>query len=85
MAHPSPPRQWQPPRPYGLLHRGAEIDATYPRKWQRVEAFRTVLEATAQPVWIGLRVSTAKGILDAEAVLKAALPPVGRCTRTSRA
>lgn len=32
-----------------LLHRGAEIDTAYPRKWQWVEAFRTVLEATAQP------------------------------------
>lgn len=60
-----------------LLHRGAEIDATYPRKWQRVEAFRTVLEATAQPGVDWPARQYGKGILDAEAVLKAALPPVG--------
>ncbi len=57
-----------------LLHRGADIAAAYPEKWQRIEAFKRIVTRTAQPGvnWNPNLYGT--GILDAYATLTADLP-----------
>ena len=59
-----------------LTHRAQEINLKYRKTWMRVCAFREIAKATARvpPVW-GPGVAGA-GILNAEAVLGAALPDV---------
>jgi hypothetical protein len=57
-----------------LAHHGAALDQAYPKPWQRIEAFRTVVQQTARvpPVWnVG---AFGAGILDIEALLGAPLP-----------
>jgi subtilisin family serine protease len=56
-----------------LRARGAEIAAGYAEPWQRVEAFRRLLRDTAQPI-VGRRPDNGTGIVDIEALLRAALP-----------
>jgi len=58
-----------------LAHHGAALDAAYPLPWQRVEAFRELARQTARvpPGWNPGAFGT--GILDVEALLRAALPP----------
>ena len=57
-----------------LRLRGAELAAAYPRKWQRVEAFKRVVTASVQAGEGWNRNLYGAGLLDAEATLKAALP-----------
>lgn len=57
-----------------LRYRGDEIAVKYPQKWQRVEAFKRLVTATAQPGVEWNRSLYGAGILDAAAVLKAELP-----------
>ncbi len=60
-----------------LLLRGDEIRAAYPEKWQRVEAFKTVVKGSVQPGVEWNRNLYGEGILDALATLRAALPEAG--------
>ena len=57
-----------------LAHHGSAIAQRYPLPWQRVEAFKEVLKATASapPGWRPGAFGT--GVLDAHAVLSAPLP-----------
>lgn len=57
-----------------LAHRGAEISAAYPQRWQRVEAFKALASSTAVPGpnWQGG--SFGAGVLDVRALLDAPLP-----------
>lgn len=57
-----------------LRHRGEEIAAKYPQKWQRVEAFKYLVTRTAMPGVEWNRNLYGSGILDAAAVLRAELP-----------
>lgn len=57
-----------------LRYRDQEIRASYPHKWQRVEAFKRIVTRTAQPGTEWNRNLYGAGILDAEAALKAELP-----------
>lgn len=57
-----------------LLHKGDAIAGAYPQKWQRVEAFRRILALTAQQEAGWNHDLYGAGILNAEAVLAAALP-----------
>jgi subtilisin family serine protease len=57
-----------------LRYRGDEIRKAYPQKWQRVEAFKGLVTATAQPGKEWNRYLYGAGILDAWAVLDALLP-----------
>lgn len=59
-----------------LLARGADIAAAYGEPWQRVEAFRQLLRATAQPI-VGPQPGNGTGILDIEALVRAELPAAG--------
>lgn len=58
-----------------LRHHGRVIRDTYRKRWQWVEAFKHILKSKAQPGvdWDPRRYGA--GILDAHAVLMAALPP----------
>jgi subtilisin family serine protease len=56
-----------------LLRHGAALDSAYPEPWQRVEAFRGLLRATRRPI-NGAPPANGSGVLDIEALLKAALP-----------
>ncbi|WP_300437172.1 S8/S53 family peptidase [Zoogloea sp.] len=58
-----------------LLYRGEEIRARYPQKWQRVEAFKTLVKDTASAGGDWNREQYGEGILDAYAALRADLPP----------
>jgi subtilisin family serine protease len=55
-----------------LRHREAEI-AAYPKPWQRVEAFRTLLK-TSKGALSGLLPPNGTGLLDIEKLLKTPLP-----------
>lgn len=58
-----------------LAHRGAEIAAAYAQPWERVAAFTEIVRRSTHvpPNWqLG---AFGTGVLDAEAVLNAALPP----------
>lgn len=57
-----------------LRHREAEIRATYPKPWQRVEAFRTLLKKSKGHL-SGLRPANGSGMLDIEKLLRTKLPP----------
>jgi subtilisin family serine protease len=57
-----------------LRHREAEIAATYPKPWQRVEAFRHLLK-TSKGALSGLLPANGTGLLDIEKLLKTPLPP----------
>jgi hypothetical protein len=57
-----------------LLYRGEEIRAL-PQKWQRVEAFKTLVKDTASAKSDWNREQYGEGILDAHAALRADLPP----------
>jgi subtilisin family serine protease len=59
-----------------LVARGAEIAAGYPQPWQRIEAFRLLLQATAIPL-VGPQLENGTGILNIEALLRAPLPAAG--------
>jgi subtilisin family serine protease len=63
-----------------LARRGAEIESAYPRAWQRVEAFKALLRATAQPgkAWQDVH---GPGILDAGTLLDSDLPSASDLTR----
>lgn len=65
-----------------LLARGADIAAAYVEPWQRVEAFRRLLRATAQPV-VGPVQPPGTGILDLAALLRAPLPAAGTLAKAS--
>ncbi|MBZ8144075.1 hypothetical protein CLD22_30355, partial [Rubrivivax gelatinosus] len=64
-----------------LAHHGADLDARYAQPWQRVEAFRSVLRASARvpPGWQPGAFGT--GIVDVAAVLQAELPPASALVR----
>lgn len=68
-----------------LLHRGDEIAAKYPQKWQRVEAFKRLVTHTAQPGVEWNRNLYGAGILDAAAVLEAELPDPDELVKDSPA
>lgn len=57
-----------------LRHREGEIAAEYPKPWQRVEAFRTLLK-TSKGALSGLRPPNGTGLLDIEKLLRTPLPP----------
>jgi subtilisin family serine protease len=57
-----------------LAHRGQDIDRAYGEPWQRVEAFRHIVRATATPIDSFIADQFGAGILDARAVLEADLP-----------
>lgn len=57
-----------------LLHHGDEIATKYEHKWQRVEAFKRLVTLTAQAGVEWNRNIYGAGILDATALLEAALP-----------
>ncbi len=59
-----------------LLARKDDLAEAYSEPWQRVEAFRRLLRATAKPI-DGGRTRNGTGILDIEALLQANLPPAG--------
>ena len=65
-----------------LLLRGDDIDRTYGRAWQRVEAFRRLLRTTARPV-NGAAPANRTGVLDIEKLLLAALPPAAGLTKAA--
>jgi subtilisin family serine protease len=56
-----------------LVKHRARLDAAYPEPWQRVEAFRRLLRDTRSPI-NGAPPANGSGVLDIEALLKAALP-----------
>ena len=58
-----------------LAHHGAALDVSYPLAWQRVEAFRTVARQTARVPTVWNPGAFGSGILDIDALLRAALPP----------
>lgn len=58
-----------------LLCRGEEIRTRYPQKWQRVEAFKTLVKGTASAGGDWNREQYGEGILDAYAALRVDLPP----------
>lgn len=58
------------------LLRGAEIRGKYPMRWQWVEAFRKLLQSTAQPGVGWNRRMYGPGLLDAKGLLDAPLPIV---------
>ena len=58
-----------------LAHHAAFLDALYPRPWQRVEAFRTVVRASARVPAVWNPGAFGAGIIDVAAVLNEPLPP----------
>jgi subtilisin family serine protease len=68
-----------------LRYRGEEIRQNYPQKWQRVEAFKSLVKGTAQPGIEWNRYLYGAGILDARAVLDAPLPAVDSLIRDESA
>lgn len=58
------------------LLRGDEIRAKYPMRWQWVEAFRNLLQSSAQPGVGWNRRMYGPGLLDARALVEAVLPSV---------
>lgn len=65
-----------------LLARKDAIAAGYAEPWQRVEAFRRLLRATAAPIARD-RPANGTGILDIEALLRADLPAAGLLRKAS--
>ncbi|RZT94962.1 S8 family peptidase [Rivibacter subsaxonicus] len=57
-----------------LTHRAAELDAAYPQRWQRIEAFRALARATARVPAVWQPGSFGTGVLDVAALLDADLP-----------
>jgi serine protease len=68
-----------------LRYRRDEIRQNYPQKWQRVEAFKSLVTGTAQPGIEWNRYLYGAGILDARAVLDAPLPAVDSLMRDESA
>lgn len=60
-----------------LLARGRDIEVKYSEPWQRVEAFRSLLRSTANPI-NGERPSNRTGVLDIPKLLTAPLPAASR-------
>jgi subtilisin family serine protease len=60
-----------------LAFHGDALDDAYPEPWQRIEAFRTLIKSTSQPVAGDYPVHNGTGILDIEALLDADLLAVG--------
>lgn len=58
-----------------LAHHGKQLDIAYPQPWQRVEAFKVVAKATAQPMPEQQPGSFGAGVLNIGALLQAPLPP----------
>jgi subtilisin family serine protease len=61
-----------------LVHHRDTIDSLYQLPWQRVEAFRSVLRSTSQPIKGAYWPDKKRGILDIEALLKAKLPAANK-------
>ena len=59
-----------------LAHHGASLDAAYPLRWQRVEAFRLLATQTVRTPSPWQPGSFGSGVLDVEALLNAPLPDV---------
>ena len=57
-----------------LVKRGEEIEDKYEHRWQRVEAFRSLVRSTRQDMEGDYQPAAGTGILDISAVLDAALP-----------
>lgn len=57
-----------------LAFHGDELDSAYPEPWQRVEAFRKLIQSTSQDVEGDYWPNKDRGILNIEALLKAKLP-----------
>ncbi len=57
-----------------LAYHGDDIDRSYPLGWQRIEAFRSLLLSTQQPLKGKNPPSNAAGILNIHALLTAPLP-----------
>ena len=57
-----------------LAFHGEKIDDTYPEPWQRVEAFRKLIQSTSQKVAGDYWPDKKRGILNIQALLKAKLP-----------
>jgi hypothetical protein len=57
-----------------LAKHGAALDAAYPNRWQRVEAFRTLAQKTAMPMPNQQPGSFGAGILNIGNLLAAELP-----------
>ncbi len=66
-----------------LRLRDAEIDATYSKPWQRVEAFRLLLKQTAAPI-NGASPANGSGVLDIERLLQAPLPDRSKLTKAAK-
>ena len=66
-----------------IRHHGKELDRAYPKKWQRVEAFRGLLADTASSLHAADN-GNGKGILDILALLRAPLPPASELTKAGR-
>jgi hypothetical protein len=63
-----------------LARHRASVDALYPQKWQRVEAFKFVAKASARPMPHQQPGSFGAGVLDIDALLRQPLPPPGSLT-----
>jgi hypothetical protein len=58
-----------------LAHHGAQLDATYPQPWQKVEAFKWVAKATARPMPNQQPGSFGAGVINIGDLLLHELPP----------
>ncbi len=67
-----------------LAFHGDELDNRYPEPWQRIEAFRTLIQKTSQKVRGSYWPDKKKGILDIEALLKAPLPAANKLKEEKR-
>jgi Subtilase family len=57
-----------------IARHGSSLSVAYPEAWQRIEAFKTVVKATARPMPNQQPGSFGAGILDIAALLNAPLP-----------
>lgn len=57
-----------------LTYHAQALDKKYSKPWMRIEAFRTLLRLTAQPIQGGYTPDNGTGILNIEALLDAPLP-----------
>lgn len=61
-----------------LAYHGERLEDLYPKPWQRIEAFRALLKATASKIKGNYPREKNTGILDIKALLKASLPKPNR-------